>query len=300
MAKKYEMTVKEYDKILAEYMKRGVLYAKGGQLEELTKSNLDSKKRQTHLSNWYNSTAKLDSSKTNYQYLLQFCDKGYYMADCCGLIKGIRMGNRVGKPHVYVGSMDETIEQMRDSMVKSTVTNDPYKAKHGYLMVAKDCGHVAMVYEEGVSDVESAMSTNGVKVVPISYQVKDAKSYWTMSGALPWIDYRDSEKIEVGDKVEMEVYEIKDGYAYGKVKLPEESGSSSGSSDNTIKVGSKVTIHKGAKSGGENEKYKGLVIDPKYANDKYVDEVTEISTKRNEARLKNIVTWVNLNDLSLA
>lgn len=103
--------------------------------------------------------------------------------------------------------------------------------------------------------------------------------------------------IKVGDIVLMEVTEIKDGYAYGKVKVndplpPVPKG---------IEVGSKVTINPGAKAGGLNDKYRGKAIDPKYANGKYVDTVNKIESHYGieEARLQKIVTWVAVSDLTL-
>lgn len=105
------------------------------------------------------------------------------------------------------------------------------------------------------------------------------------------------ETIKVGDIVLMEVTEIKDGYAYGKVKV----GEPIDPVPKGIEVGSKVTINVGAKAGGLNDKYRGKAIDPKYANGKYIDTVNKIETHYGieEARLQNIVTWVAVSDLTL-
>lgn len=103
--------------------------------------------------------------------------------------------------------------------------------------------------------------------------------------------------IQIGDIVPMEVTEIKDGYAYGRVKIDEPIPPV----PKGIEVGSKVTINPGAKAGGLNDKYRGKAIDPKYANGKYVDTVNKIETHYGieEARLQNIVTWVAVSDLTL-
>ena len=105
------------------------------------------------------------------------------------------------------------------------------------------------------------------------------------------------ETIKVGDIVLMEVTEIKDGYAYGKVKIDEPLPPV----PKGIEVGSKVTINPGAKAGGLNDKYRGKAIDPKYANGKYIDTVNKIEAHYGieEARLQNIVTWVAVKDLTL-
>ena len=99
--------------------------------------------------------------------------------------------------------------------------------------------------------------------------------------------------IHVGDVVPMEVYEIKDGYAYGKVAVEPE--------PRKIQVGDKVTINPGAKVGGLTSK-RGEPILKKYANGIYVDTVNKIETHKGveEGRLEKIVTWVALDSLTLA
>ena len=90
----------------------------------------------------------------------------------------------------------------------------------------------------------------------------------------------------------MKVTKIENGIAYGQVQIaiPDE-----------IKVGSKVTIDPGAVAGGTNSKYRGLLIDPKYANGKFVDTVEKIETHygNKEALLKTIWTWVDFKYLNL-
>lgn len=107
--------------------------------------------------------------------------------------------------------------------------------------------------------------------------------------------------IHVGDIVPMEVYEIKEGYAYGKVKTVEPTPvPPTPPTPAVITVGSNVTINPGAKVGGLTNK-RGEPVNPKYANGKYVDTVNKIETHKGvqEGRLQNIVTWVALSELTL-
>lgn len=99
--------------------------------------------------------------------------------------------------------------------------------------------------------------------------------------------------IKVGDTVLMEVTEIKDGWAYGKTKVYEPD-------PQKIVVGSKVTINPGAKVGGLTSK-RGKLVDPNFANGKYVDTVDKIEVHKGveEGRLVGIKTWVALTSLTL-
>lgn len=106
------------------------------------------------------------------------------------------------------------------------------------------------------------------------------------------------ETIKVGDIVLMEVTEIKDGYAYGKVKV----GEPIDPVPKGIEVGSKVTINVGAKAGGLNKDYRGKAISTQYANGTYVGKVVEIATHYGieEAKIDYPVwTWVAVADLTL-
>ena len=104
------------------------------------------------------------------------------------------------------------------------------------------------------------------------------------------------ENIKVGDIVLMEVTEIKDGYAYGKVRIDEPVPPV----PHGIVVGSKVTINPGAKVGGLTDK-RGQLVNTKYANGKYIDKVNKIETHLGveEGRLEGIVTWVAIDSLTL-
>ena len=88
-------------------------YAKGCYGQKLTKRLLDDKRKQKSVATWYASKSKQDPTKTNYEYLLQFCDGTWYAADCCGLIKGIRAGYRAdGTVGYMTKAIDQTIEEM--------------------------------------------------------------------------------------------------------------------------------------------------------------------------------------------
>ena len=104
--------------------------------------------------------------------------------------------------------------------------------------------------------------------------------------------------VKVGDIVPMEVTEIKDGYAYGKVKIDEPIPPV----PKGIKVGSKVTINPGAKAGGLNKDYRGKEISSQYANGKYVGKVVEIATHLGveEAKIDYPVwSWIAVSSLTL-
>lgn len=107
--------------------------------------------------------------------------------------------------------------------------------------------------------------------------------------------------IKVGDKVEMEVYDIKDGFAFGKVKIEDKSPAPQPApAPKEFKVGAKVTINSGAVAGGLSGT-RGKAINPKYANGTFIDTIDAISTHYGvkEARLKTIWSWVALDSLTL-
>lgn len=108
--------------------------------------------------------------------------------------------------------------------------------------------------------------------------------------------------IHVGDIVPMEVYEISEGFAYGKVAVTPAPGPTPTPTPtpSQIVVGSKVTINPGAKVGGLTDK-RGQPVSSKYANGKYVDTVDKIETHVGveEGRLTGIKTWVALSELTL-
>ena len=122
---------------------------------------------------------------TNYEYLRKFCGKGYFMADCCGLIKGIRAGYRAdGTEGHMTPEIDRSIEHMVSEL--RDVKKNVYDAQEGEMMFFSNYGHVMVVSVAGRKDIESAPTTNGVAEVNIGYQ---PLAYIGGAGKLPWIDY---------------------------------------------------------------------------------------------------------------
>ena len=136
---------------------------------------------------WYHKTnCRLPGYKcyTNYEYLQKFVNKGWFVADCCGLLKGVRAGYRAdGTEGKMTTEIDETIEQMADSLTDKT---DARNVCEGGMIYTADFDHVAMISEVGTRDVESAPSLDGVKDVDINYQPKFKTA---KGGKLPWVDY---------------------------------------------------------------------------------------------------------------
>lgn len=187
MAKKqtYEMHVDEYMSAIRAYIGK-TKYGKGCYGERLTKKLLDKKARQ--YPEWYHETkCKTPGYKhlTNYEYLSKFCDGKWFVADCCGLIKGVRAGYRAdGTEGKMTTEIDQTIKQMYDGLEdKTSVNNVP----EGGCIVFDDYSHIATVSEQGEKDIESSPSLDGVREVNITYQplFKNAKG-----GKLPWVDYK--------------------------------------------------------------------------------------------------------------
>lgn len=183
-----KMPVEEFLTILRGFIGK-TLYAVGGFCEKLTRKRLDSKAKR--YPEWYHQTKCAVAGYrhlTNYEYLLRFVDKGYFMADCCGLIKGIQAGYR---PDGTEGRMTPEIDIPIEKMVAelTDVRSNVLDAPDGYMMFFKSMGHVMVVSEAGHKDIESAPTTNGVKEVPIGYQ---PLSRMGGAGRLPWIDYGES------------------------------------------------------------------------------------------------------------
>lgn len=176
----------EFMKALRGYVGK-TKYGKGCFGQRLTRQLLVSKRDNPRLKDWYNAKSKVDSTKTNYEYLLQFCDGKWFIADCCGLIKGIRAGYRADGT---VGRMTQEIDQTIKEMVESLedVHTDYAKAQVGEMVFFKDYSHVMTVSKYGEKDIESAPSLDGVKEVSLFYQ---PKSRVGGAGKLPWIDYEE-------------------------------------------------------------------------------------------------------------
>lgn len=167
------------------------LYAKGGFCERLTLAKLQQKAKQ--YPGWYHDTKCAVAGYrniSNYEYLAQMAKTGkWFIADCCGLIKGIRAGYR---PDGTVGQMtleiDEPIETMAASLLDVT---DADRTPYGGMIFAPDFSHVAIISEVGTRDIESAPSLNGAKEVALTYQPCFRKA---KGGRLPWIDYTHGKK----------------------------------------------------------------------------------------------------------
>lgn len=189
-------TIKSKD-FLAELRKYiGITrYGKGMQCCALTKSVIADKAAQSRLKAWYSQTASNNpnkrASETNKQYLDRCAGAGKYGADCCGLVKGIGYGNRVGGPTTrYISKEDITIEAMAAECKNKQ--KDVTKCKPGSFIWTSNYGHCAIVSEKGLKDIESAITTDGVKEVALTYQ-GGGKIIWAGGGELPWVDYSDQQ-----------------------------------------------------------------------------------------------------------
>ena len=69
------------------------------------------------------------------------------------------------------------------------IKEDVRQGGKGEMMFFKNYGHVMLVHEKGVNDVESAPTLGGVDVVPIGYQPLASMGG---VGKLPWVDYGDT------------------------------------------------------------------------------------------------------------
>lgn len=182
--RQYEMHVTEFEKAVKGFIGK-TKYGKGGYCELLTQKLLDKKARQ--YSEWYHKTkCRTPGYKhlTNYEYLKRFVDKGWFLADCCGLIKGVRAGFRAdGTVGRMTTAIDQTIEEMHRELIDKT---DCRSVCSGGVICFEDNTHIAMISEMGVSDVESSPSLDGVAEVSINYQPKFKNA---SGGKLPWVDY---------------------------------------------------------------------------------------------------------------
>lgn len=169
------------------------MYGKGGFGQRLTMATLNALRDQ--YPEWYNKPCSYTGYRhlTYYEYLSMFADGTLFIADCCGLPKGIQAGYR---PDGTEGKMTPDIDIPIEKMVKELTDRkkDYLKAEEGELIFFSDCSHVMVVSKEGKRDIESAPSLGGVADVDITYQ----PSYRIGgAGKLPWVDYGESEDDEV-------------------------------------------------------------------------------------------------------
>ena len=261
------------------YLEHGTCYLKGFWGQSLTQAE-------------YNRVLVYNPSNAKYGNT-KYIGTGVYPFDCICFIKallgGATVDNRITYNQLKANPVGDCNNETFLKMLQNNSPCSPKDAKHGYGLATK--GHCAIALGNGRwIDANWNKSQNGVAVHETGIEM------FTVAGKINGVDYLES--VNVGDIIPMTVTRIDGNKAYGEALVA--SAGSSSSSTNTIDVGSVVKIKKGAKSGGSNPKYKGLTIDEKYANEKYTDIVDEISTQRNEARLKNIVTWVSIKDLILA
>ena len=243
------------------------VYAKGGIGWKLTQARLD---------------ALLTQYPENKKYISEK-DLGKYACDCSGMIVGTAYdGWRVNKEPVWTKAHDWNDQMLHDRLTDCV---SPENAVVGMCLWKQ--GHVGLCIGGGYAlDSNAEKSGSGIHL----RKVTDVK--WELAGKLPEIEYVEP---KVGDIIPMPITKIENGIAYGEVKV------SAPGPVPTIHVGSKVTIDPGAKAGGLNKKYRGKLINPKYANGKYVDTVTKIETHYGveEALLKGINTWVAISSLNL-
>lgn len=223
---------------------------------------------------------------------------GKYATDCICWIKGVLSGWRYNVK-ITSAMYCKTIPDFTDEQFGAMLTDcvPIAEAREGYGLWKQ--GHAGMCVGNGMA-IDADYSVNGGKVVVNGMKLRKLTDVnWTKAGKVPYIDYSDQDEVKVGDMIPMIVTRIDGDKAYGEASI---TPAPTPVPVPVIKVGSKVTIDKGAKAGGLNKNYRGKLIDPRYANGKYVDTVTKIETHYGveEALLKNIVTWVALSSLNLA
>lgn len=188
---KKEMTKANFVRYLREFVGR-TKYAKGGHCERLTISTLNAK-AERYPDWYYRKKCKVSGFEdlSNYEYLARFVDKGWFIADCCGLIKGIRAGYRAdGTVGKMTSEIDQTIKDMVDSLEDKR--KDYTQAEQGEMVYFSDYSHVMTVSERDKLDIESSPSLDGAKETSLFYQ---PKSRVGGAGKLPWIDYDEVPKL---------------------------------------------------------------------------------------------------------
>ena len=260
------------DRLMKIYNELPTVYAKGGIGWKLTDY------RYNYLRNQYADNKKYLTPDT----------KGKYACDCSGMIVGAAYdGWYVGHEPTWTRSHDWNDADLHEKMTDKC---KPQNAILGMCLWKK--GHVGLYVGNGYGldcNYDSATS-NGIHLRKIE------EVGWTEAGKLPEIQYITP---KVGDVVPMVITKIEGTKAYGETDIvnPEPQPTPT-PAPQPIQVGSKVTINPGAKAGGLSSS-RGVAIDPRYANGKYIDTVTKIEAHYgvNEALLKNIVTWVAVDSL---
>lgn len=186
------MTAEQLDTYEREFIGKTV-YGQGGFCQRLTVEELDKLRARArkHGSTWYDDKTCITGHRheTWYEYLLPFAQEGtYFVADCCGLIKGIQAGYRAdGTKGNLTPDIDITIEKMVAQL--EDVKTDVKQGVRGEMMFFKNFSHVMTVHDKGKTDIESAPTLGGVDMVPIGYQPLASMGG---VGKLPWVDYGDT------------------------------------------------------------------------------------------------------------
>lgn len=223
---------------------------------------------------------------------------GKYAVDCICWIKGELWGWRYNQQPKYGsnGVPDMTDQEFGDSLTDLVPAS---QAKEGYGLWKK--GHCGMCVGNGMA-IDADYSTLAGKVVVNGMKLRKLSEVkWTKCGKFPYIDYTDQYDVRVGDIIPMKVIKIDGNMAYGEAEItPAPEPTPVPPTPAKIVVGSKVTINPGAKNGGTASN-RGVYIDEKYANGKFVDTVTAIETHYGveEALLKQLWSWIATSSLTL-
>ena len=162
----------------------------------------------------YNRVNNLDGIKgKNDKYNnKRFCGTNVFAFDCINYIKGLLGGTTTKKrvPYENIKNCpigDCTNQEFLDMMKKSGVK--PKDATRG--MGLATSGHAAIALGGGKwIDANFTGSQNGVAIHTTGID------QFTAAGYIDGIDYTETSDIQIGDIMEMEVYEIRNGFAYGK------------------------------------------------------------------------------------
>ena len=234
-------------------------YVSGGYGQPLTTSFLKGKEKKK----WFKDKNVIDPSKTNWEYLMQFADQGWYCTDCVCLLKGVLWGFRgTGQQGVYGsnGVKDSTDQEFYDMCynkmdITGTSNTNRKKLKPG--MILHMNGHVGTVLSNiggEIKVIESSPSLDGTKITSINYQP------WTGAGYSPYIIY---------------TQDINPSPAPAPVK--------------PITAGSIVKIVEGATYGGSAY---GTPVPKEYTGKPYTVTKVETHNNESEALIKELNSWV--------
>ena len=228
-----------------------------------------------------------------------------FFFDCVCLVKAILGGATVSHRIGYAALANNPMGDCDNvAFLNALRKNDgckPTEAKRGYGLATRT--HAAIALGDGKWVDCNFIKKNGQVVQDGLVIHTTGIEQFTIAGKLTGVDYTDvtptpAPTPKVGDVIPMVVTKIEGNIAYGQAEI---TPAPAPTPTPEIKVGSKVTIAPGAVSGGGNPAYAGKVIDDRYANNTYVDTVTDIGTFGGEkqALLKNLYTWVAFKYLTV-